>query len=546
MRYRNLFLSVFGGLMAGLAFPNVWFIGLNWRGGILAFVCLIPLLAIREERGIRASWRWGFIYGLVYFGLSIIWMANMKSMHPLGPLAWFCLTGYLAVYPACFILLYHVLLKGGVPAWWAAAPLWVSLEFMRNYGLSGFPWVALGYAHHQSSGLMAFAPVTGVWGLSLMTVWVNSAGHYILGRFFPGWFGQESIIPNPMPLRRFSINWRLIALGILLLLIFGGVVYERLKLYRYPGSTPVTVAALQGNIDQDQVWDHEYQRTTLDRYRELINRAADQGAGIVIWPETAFPGIFNLDNNLADSVRRWSQSREICQLLGSDKVEPGGSGDYRYFNSIILLEPSGKVGEVTSKIHLVPFGEYVPFKHTIFYFLHKIVKRYVGEGFTPGRKRRLLPYTFEGKRVPFGALICFESIFPGYTAMLVRRGAQILTVITNDKWFGTTAAPAQHAIFSAFRAAETGRYLVRVAACGISGIYNPRGKLIKSLPLNQSGVLVAAVRPRTTLTSYTVFGDWLPWLCFLILAGEFMACKIRRKKTGVGPVPYTRQAKKNV
>ncbi len=531
MRYRNLLLSIFGGLMAGLAFPNFLFTGMNWWGGVLAYGCLIPLLAIREERAFPASWRWGFIYGFIYFGLAIIWMVPMKAMHPLGPLAWFGLTGYLALYPAVFILVYHFLLKGGVPAWWAAAPLWVGLEFIRNYGLSGFPWVCLGYAHHQSTGLMALAPVTGVWGLSLITVLANSAGHYILGRWFPGWAGQESIIPKTIPLRKFTIKGRLLAWGLLLVLISGGVVYEKVKLRRHPGSAPVTVAALQGNIDQDQVWDQEYQRTTLDRYHELINQAADQGARIVIWPETAFPGIFNLDGNLADYVRRWSQAWGICQLLGSDKVEPGGRGNYRYFNSVILIEPSGKVGQVTSKVHLVPFGEYIPFKHTIFYFLHKVVKRYVGEGFTPGRKRRLLVCPSEGKKISFGALICFESIFPGYTAKLARRGAEILVVITNDKWFGMTAAPAQHAVFSALRAAETGRYLIRVAACGISGIYNSRGKLIKSLPLNHAGVLVTDVRPRTTLTSYTVYGDWLPWLCLVILAGELMACIIRRKKT---------------
>ncbi len=531
MRYRNLFLSVFGGLLAGLAFPNGLFIGMNYLGGVLAYVCLIPLLAIREDRGMQASCRWGFIYGFIYFGLAIIWMANMKAMHPLGPLAWLGLTGYLALYPAVFLLLYHFLLKGGVPAWWAAAPLWVGLEFIRNYGLSGFPWVCLGYAHHQSAGLMALVPVTGVWGLSLITVLANSAGFYMLKRFFPGLAGQESISPNNVPLRRFTIKWRLIAIGLLLLLITGGAVYERNKLRRYPGSAPVRVAALQGNIDQDQVWDQEYRSTTLDRYHELINQAADQGARIVIWPETAFPGIFNRDGNQADYVRRWSQAWGIYQLLGSDKVEPGDRGNYRYFNSVILLEPTGKVGQVTSKVHLVPFGEYIPFKQSIFYLLHKVVKRYVGEGFTPGRERRLLACASKGEKVLFGALICFESIFPGYAAKLSRRGAEILVVITNDKWFGMTAAPAQHAIFSALRAAETGRYLVRVAACGISGIYDPRGNLIKSLPLNQAGILVEDVRPRTTLTSYTVYGDWLPWLCLMILAGEFMACIIRRKKT---------------
>jgi len=522
MHLRNGILCIIGGLLAAFSFPNPLCIDLNWHGGFLSFFSLIPLLAVREPSGPKYSWRWGFLYGFLYFGISIIWMAGMKSMSPLGPLAWFLLTAYLAFYPALFLWAYHILLARGVPAWSAAMTLWISLEFLRNYFISGFPWVVFGYAHYQNPLLMAIAPVTGVWGLSLITVFINTVLYIALAKQIPCLQGQEIMInkdevnPIPRPLFRWVV-WTL-----LLIFILCGAIYENVQLKRFPGSEPIQVGVLQGNIDQDQIWDQQYINKTFAVYSELVQQAVLSGARLLVWPETAFPGIFNLDYQQAEVVREWSRQWNVTQLVGSDEVKTSEYEGYEYFNSILLLNTEGKLQGRTSKLHLVPFGEYVPYKNSVFFFIHKIVKRYGGAGFTPGKERSVLKWREGGRVIPAGALICFESLFPRYTVQLCRLGGEFLVVITNDTWFGKSAAPAQHAIFSALRAAETGRYLLRAATTGISVIYNPQGRRLGFVALNKKGQLVKAIRPRQHLTLYTRFGNWICWICLFMLCLDFL------------------------
>lgn len=521
MTRRNLILAIAGGLLAALAFPNPWYIGLTWGGGFLGWVCLIPLFAIRESRGGKHSAAWGFLFGFVFFGLSIIWMAGMRSMHPLGPMAWALLTAYLALFPALFLVGYHFLLSRGLAPWSAAAALWVGLEFLRNHFLSGFPWVSLGYAHYQNPLMLALAPVTGVWGVSLLAVLVNYGLYSLLKRIWPAAGGQEICCPAaPEPAGTRRLRWLLS--GLLGAFILGGMGYAQYQLRVHPGSRPVIVSALQGNIDQNQAWDLAYQRSTLETYRNLAQAAREAGARLVVWPETAFPGVFNMDKTMADTVRQWSWEGRLAQVVGSDEVIKDDRLGYLYYNSLFLLDQDGKSTGSTSKKHLVPFGEYVPYKDSLLFFIHKIVTRYGGAGFTPAPERRLLPWQEENRRIPIGALVCFESIFPGYAARLSRRGAELLVVVTNDTWFGNSAAPAQHAGFSAFRAAETGRYLVRAASTGISAVYDPRGRLLASQPLNTQGHLTVPVRPRKILTPFTRLGNWICWICVFVILFDFL------------------------
>jgi apolipoprotein N-acyltransferase len=520
MFWRNCALSITGGLLAAFSFPNPIWIGLSWPGGFLAFFCLIPLLLIREpERGMK-TWRWGLLYGFVYFGISIWWMASMKSMWPLSPLAWFLLSLYCAWYPALFLWIYHRLLERGVPKFSLAIILWVSLEFLRNYMISGFPWVILGYAHYQNPLMMALAPVAGVWGLSFITVSVNVLLYAVAIRFWPRWRGQETLVSNTSAVRPRRIH--LSVLVILALLLCVGAVYETWQYQNTSALAPVKMGVLQGNINQNQTWDEDYVRKTFTRYSGLIEKAVQEEARLVVWPETAFPGIFNYDYHIAETVRGWSRQWDLTQLIGADEVETSEQEGYDYYNSIFLLNPAGKIRGRVSKKHLVPFGEYVPYKDSIFFFIHKIVRRYGGAGFTPGKERVVLPWNEKGRLIPVGALICFESIFPRYAAKLCRLGGQVLVVITNDTWFGHSAAAAQHAIFSAFRAAETGRYLLRAATSGVSVIFGPHGTMHKQIAIDQAGYAVEEINPRTHLTLYARFGNWICWICVFMLFFDFL------------------------
>jgi apolipoprotein N-acyltransferase len=182
---------------------------------------------------------------------------------------------------------------------------------------------------------------------------------------------------------------------------------------------------------------------------------------------------------------------------------------------------------LTSKVHLVPFGEYLPFKSLLLKFFQKVVARYGTGDFSPGPGRTPLTYAGPEGAMRFGVLICFESLFPQYAAELARRGSEFLTVITLDAWFGTTAAPAQHAIFSAFRAAENGRWLVRAAATGISAVYDPTGRRVAEQPLHTRGALAWTVRGRQALTTYSRWGAWWVWVCLGLCIWH--ACAFRKK-----------------
>jgi apolipoprotein N-acyltransferase len=505
--WRNLALCLAGGMLAAFAFPNPLDIQYTWPGGFLAFICLLPLLAIHEPRGPLAAWRWGFVYGLVYFGICLIWIGQIPAMHWMAPFAWLFLIGYLSLFPAVFVVGYQYLLAQKVPYWFAAPTLWVALEYLRNYCLTGFPWGSLGYAFQLYPWMMAMAPVAGIWGLSFAAALVNVLIFGLVKKRLP-WLPVYESAP------RWTLGMRAgLLAGILLILITGAVVEGR-KTDPSLGSG-YRVAALQGNVNQDQSWDQPYQIRTLAMFLDLLKRAVDEKAQLAVWPETAFPGIFNLDKHLANEVKDWSKQWSIAQLVGTDDVELAGPDGYDYFNSVIMLGADGKPQGQTSKMHLVPFGEYVPLKHSVLYFIDKLVRRYGGAGFTPGRTRNLLTLQAGVHSITIGALICFESIFPQYAAQLTRQGSQLLVMTTYDTWFGETAAPAQHAVFSAFRAAENARYLVRVGATGISCFFDPRGKMIKCLGLNQPGELTETVYPSTRLTWYTRLGDWLPWICLI-------------------------------
>jgi apolipoprotein N-acyltransferase len=506
--WRRLGLAVGSGWLCALAFPNPFYIQLSWWGGWFSCLGLVPLFYLAAENWKQAA-GWGFCFGLAYFGVSVVWMAFMPAMAPVAPGVWLLLTIYLAIYTAAFMGITQILSRRGLPLWSTAPALWVALEYLRNYALSGFPWAVLGAAHYRNPWLMSLASFSGVWGLSWLTVLCNAILFaLLLPRNAKNRMGGD----NPLGGRLLHI----LAAAVVALTIVTGGWLEHRRLANIPDKVAVKVAALQGNINQNQEWNETYRRSTLNRFFELGSQALAQKAELLIWPESAFPGIFNWDQTLAGEVRSWSRSWQVDQIVSADTIGLGTkAGEYQYFNTMLWLDPQGTVTGSFSKIHLVPFGEFIPFKHTLLFFVRKLVPRYENGEFTPGASREPLVWHRTGGDTRVGGLICFESIFPQYAAELVRKGSELLVVVTYDAWFGTTAAPAQHAIFSALRAAETDRYVMQTAATGISCAFGPTGQLLDQVPLNTAGVLLAKVGLRTTQTFFVRWGSWLPWWCVM-------------------------------
>jgi apolipoprotein N-acyltransferase len=276
------------------------------------------------------------------------------------------------------------------------------------------------------------------------------------------------------------------------------------------------VGIAQGNVEQDRKWDPEFQGETMRRYDELTRAAVRDGAQVVVWPETAAPFFFQEPGALRDEVVELARTTRTPLLIGSPAFERM-AGRIEQRNRAYLVGDDGATGDYYDKMQLVPFGEYVPFQRILFFvdqMVHAVGSLGAGTAHTVFR----IP---EGR---FGVLICYEGIFPDLTRRFVADGADFLVNITNDAWYGRTAAPRQHLIQATFRAIENRVPLVRAANTGISAIVDPDGRLRWQGPLFEMVAHVEEIRWTGVRTFYTRFGDVFVGLCALVtLAGLWRA-----------------------
>jgi len=287
---------------------------------------------------------------------------------------------------------------------------------------------------------------------------------------------------------------------------------------------PVRVGLIQGNVEQGEKWDATQAGTIFQDYIRMTRQALSEGAQLVLWPESSTPYPFDEDPDRAAQIRRLAQQARVPILFGSDQIQWRVTGNRRipdkFFNSAFLVSADGLTAGVYRKMHLVPFGEYVPLQRLLF-FAAPLVER-VGT-FAPGERPELLPVN--GHLV--SVAICYEVVYPSLVREFVRGGSELLTTITNDAWFGRTSAPSQHFEQAAMRAIEEGRYLVRAANTGISGIVDPYGRVIERTAIYQPAVVVGEARFLRTSTFYARHGDILPYASVLATVALLVASKRR-------------------
>jgi apolipoprotein N-acyltransferase len=303
------------------------------------------------------------------------------------------------------------------------------------------------------------------------------------------------------------------SLGILLLVWWGtGLVAS--KLIARPNATPpITAALLQPNISQEMRWNEAQVLTIYTKMMEMTERAANNGAKVVIWPESTVPLSYTETSFYRDSIEELSKRRNIDIILGSVATDP--TRPQRLWNSAFLVSSGITIGHY-DKIRLVPFGEYVPLRRVLF-FAEKLV-RAVGE-FEFGTNEHPL-----GGLLKYGPAICYEIVYPQITRTQIKNGAEVLVTITNDAWYDGTSAPAQHLWQARLRAIEGDRYILRAATTGISAYIDPTGRLLETIPMNRDGIIYAKFQPRTALTPYVRFGDWFAWAAVvMVLIGLFYA-----------------------
>jgi apolipoprotein N-acyltransferase len=254
----------------------------------------------------------------------------------------------------------------------------------------------------------------------------------------------------------------------------------------------------------------------------MTRQALDAGATFVIWPESSTPFYFEHDLFRGGAIRRLAREANATLLLGSDQVEPlrtsttAGQPSERHYNAAFLVKPDGGVGAVYRKMHLVPFGEYVPLASLLF-FVGPIVEAV--SPFTPGEDPVLLPV---GDRMASTA-ICYEVIFPSLIRRFVLDGSELLTTITNDAWYGRSSAAYQHWDQAAMRSIEQGRYLARAANTGISGFVDPYGRATHKTDLFEQALVLADLRFLTHRTIYNRIGDVVAWLSATLVLAALLA-----------------------
>jgi apolipoprotein N-acyltransferase len=270
---------------------------------------------------------------------------------------------------------------------------------------------------------------------------------------------------------------------------------------------PVRISVLQGNIDQAIKWDPAFQIETVEKYQRLSLAALTSRPDLIVWPESATPFYFLYDIKPSELVFKGIQQTATDHLIGSPSFVQTDNGT-EYYNSAYLINPNLKHMSKYDKAHLVPFGEYVPFKKWL-PFLGKIVAQ-VGD-FQAGAKGETLPW----RNSQLGVQICYEIIFPYLSRALVQNNAALLINITNDAWFGKTSGPYQHFSMAVFRAVENRRALARAANTGISGFVDPAGRILVSTPLLAEAVATRSLPLLQEKTFYTRFGDVFAQMCFL-------------------------------
>ncbi|MCG8565935.1 MAG: apolipoprotein N-acyltransferase [Desulfobacterales bacterium] len=495
-----LFPAILSGFLLTAAFPDTT----AWP---LAFVALVPLLISLESMGRKQAFTAGLAAGLAHFLSLIYWLVptlttygNMPLVLALATLLLLAL--YLALYPALFALGLKYWDPGPRSYALVTALLWTGLEYIRTHALTGFGWGSLGYTLAPAPAWRQAADLGGVLGLSFVLALCNG-GITRLIRWRPEYPKMDTLLGLALPLTLAGATY------------VYGVQTQTLMDKEIQGAPRLRIALAQGNIQQDQKWNQAFRQTTLEKYRRLSMETAARSPALTIWPETALPFYYGRDALPSLETDAIARAVNTFILTGSPAIKVGKER-IQYYNRAYMISPKGLVTGSYAKTHLVPFGEYVPLQELI-PFIGKITQE--AGNYSPG-PRNYTPLAFGSHRT--GVLICFEILFPGISRAFVTQGAQILTTMTNDAWFGTTSAPAQHYAVAVMRAVENRRSLARAANTGISGFIDPLGRSSRTTPLFQDAAVVADLPLLSRISPYTRFGDLLPRACLIAIFLCFM------------------------
>lgn len=477
-RLKYFLLSILTGILIALSFPKI-------NAFYLAWIAFVPLIYSALRNCVKNSLIYGFFAGFICNGISLYWIFpfiqyNTNSIIQsivVSVLLWSYLALYFALwsgflsftrrhlYPLLSILF--------------ASCAWVSLEFLRTYFLTGFPWNLLGYTQGSFLQIVQIADIIGTYGVSFAIICINMMLYYWLYSK-----GNKS-------------KYLLISILLMVCLIAYGLI--RMDKFSSSYGEKLTVGIVQPNINQYKKWDDNYKSEILTTLKDSAKHFENESVDMIVYPETTLPGFLEDDTEIQDLIKNISKMPYL-NLIGAPSTI-----NNKIYNSIFAINDK-EITNIHNKNHLVIFGEYIPFR--------KILSRFFGVlnslgDFSKGSVMQVHRY---GKII-VGPTICSENFFPALSRNLVSNGAKILTNHTNDAWFFDTFAPYQHFVMNIFRAVENRKNVIISANSGLSGVIDSGGNTIFKTQVNKNINFTSTAYQNDYITTYSKFGDFFSFVC---------------------------------
>jgi len=505
----KIVLCVITGLLAASAFPKLDLFFLIW-------IAFVPMIFAVMKTGLKNSFFYAFLSGFIFNMLGLYWLVPMLHFNTgsyLQTMAAGCILWiYLALYWGVWGLYLNFLVSKSIlkDAFFSnilvaffSSCMWVLLEYIRTYLITGFPWMLIGYSQFKFTEIIQIAEFTGVYGVSFLVVFCNLCFYF--------WISTKK-----EDLRRANLYLYTALMLIAGFLVFGLI---RTDKFRFFGDKEFTVAVVQPNVDQYKKWDPYYRNGILFNLKKYASEISKTKADLVVWPETVLAGFISEDKQLYDIAKSITSTAGGFNIVGSLYSDEAN----RYFNVVLAFE-NGDCSAMHRKNHLVAFGEFIPFRS----LLSKIfgVLNNMGD-LTKGKDFKV----FNSGQICVGSTICSENFFPDISRKFTLSGAKAFTNHTNDAWFFDTAAPYQHFMMNVFRAVENRKAVIVSANSGISGIIEASGIVVKKTSSSESVLLTGTFIQNDFKTFYTKYGDLFVYLCAgLLLVLVFLKLRGRTGK----------------
>lgn len=506
----GLILSAFGGFLLSLSFPLADIFPLAWIS--LSFI-IIPVYGA----SVKTSWFYGFVSGMTFWLFFASWMSTFHSLSLVTAIP------YLSIYfslPFLILNAWNRITKGRFrylrPLVFSIA--WIGFEYLRCTGFLAFTWGVVGYSQYRFLPVIQIADIFGVWGVSFLVVFINASLAELIIFINEKGYTKKDLIKKIAPAA---------------IMLFVAVVYGFLMLSQQKPKPTYKIALVQPDVDPAAHWQsRSIAEKTMEKIETFSKYAADQGVDLIIWSETLMarkamffykyykdaPGD-NFYRKMGEWFRNLPEKLKTDMLLTAphkiwvDKTNEYGKMIKKSysFNSAFYINKKGVLLDRYDKIHLVPFGEWFPYKKEL-PFMARLLAKTIASDFTPGKRY----VVFKSKKARFAAVICFEDIFGYLCRKFILYGADFLINTTNDYWSRSIASQEQHFAMAVLRAVENRRYMVRAANTGVSCIIDAWGRVESRLENHQQSVLIGKI-PLLRDKAKPVYTHWGDWFALLSL-----------------------------